>query len=137
MSIAICEYCGKPFSNPYIKLCNECSKIIDDSYIKARKYIYKNPKASDFASIIQETEIPEKALSYLINMGRIEIANRTGSGLRCRACGKETNSGNLCERCISKLASEKTKHIDEEIKKVAAPNAVTGSRKIIPKSFND
>lgn len=107
MPIIICEYCGKPFNNVGVKLCRDCSKEIEDTYIKARRYIYRNPKTSDFISIVNDTEVPEKALSYLINKGRIILANQTGSGQKCRACGKETESGTLCEQCRAKLLKEK------------------------------
>ncbi len=107
MPIIICEFCGKPFNNAGVTLCRECSKEIEDTYIKARRYIYKNPKTSDFISIVNDTEVSEKALSYLINKGRIILANQAGSGQKCRACGKETESGTLCESCRAKLLKEK------------------------------
>lgn len=137
MPIAICEYCGKPFNNPCVKLCSECSKIIDESYVKARRFIYQNPKISDFITIIQETEIPEKALSYLINKGRIEISNKPGSGLKCRACGKETKSGSLCEQCMTRLLSEKKLSGEKEMKKPVTPDTGAGKKKTIPTSFNN
>lgn len=137
MSITICEYCGKPFNNPCVKLCSECSKIIDESYVKARRFIYQNPKASDFIMIVQETGVPEKALSYLINKGRIEISNKPGSGLKCRACGKEIKGGGLCEQCLNKLLSEKKLSSEKEAKKPAAPNNAAGRKKTIPTSFNE
>lgn len=107
MAIGACELCGKPFKNLGIALCTDCSKIVEDTYIKARKYIYQNDKTSDFASIVEATEIPEKALSYLINKGRIMISNKNGSGIRCRACGKETTGGALCDVCSAKILAER------------------------------
>lgn len=137
MPISICEYCGKPFNNPCVKLCSECSKLIDESYIKARRFIYQNPKVSDFITIIQETDIPEKALSYLIKKGRIEISNKPGGGLKCRACGKEISGGSLCEQCMTRLLSEKKLSNEKETKKSAAPETFLGRKKTIPTSFNN
>jgi hypothetical protein len=102
-----CDHCGKLFNSVGSKLCMECLQLADDAYIKVRKYIYQNHGKADFASIIEETEVSEKTLSYLINEGRIVIENGVGRGTRCRACGAETSSGSLCPQCTQKLISEK------------------------------
>ena len=115
MAIIICEYCNKPFNNYGVTMCPECTRLIEDSYIKARRYIYHNPK-TNFIGIVENTDVPEKALSYLINKGRIEIANASG-GPRCRACGKQTTSGALCDQCKAKLISEKLTEKVEEAKR--------------------
>lgn len=130
MPIIICEYCGKPFNNFGVKVCPACSKIIEDAYIKARRYIYQNSKTSDFISIIENTDVPEKALSYLINKGRIEIAGKNGSGPRCRACGKQTTGGTICDQCKAKLVSEKLGAKPEAPPKEAAGNPAT--KKVVP-----
>lgn len=130
MALSVCEYCGQPFNTFGASLCAECSKLIEDSYIKARKYIYQNSQASDFASIINATEIPEKALSYLINKGRIIVASR--SGTRCRACGKETKGGALCDSCASKIMAEKLMQKKEEKQKKAADK---GKNTVLPITY--
>jgi hypothetical protein len=107
MPILICEYCGKPFNNYGVTLCGACSKIIEETYIKVRRYIYQNSKTCDFISIVEATEVPDKALRYLISKGRIEIAGKAGGGPRCRACGKEASGGVLCDQCKAKLITEK------------------------------
>ena len=135
MPILVCEYCGKPFNNVGVKLCPACSKIVEDSYIKARRYIYKNPKTSDFISIVDETEIPEKALSYLIKKGRIEIANKAGGGPRCRACGKETLSGTICDQCRARLLSEKLAEKTDEAKRELTNSDL--NKRMESKSFGD
>jgi predicted amidophosphoribosyltransferase len=135
MAIIVCEYCGKPFSGYSVKLCPACTKVIDETYLKVRRYIYQNSKTADFTSIVEGTGIEEKALSYLINKGRIEIANKNGGGLRCRACGKETGGGNLCDQCKTKLALEKLTEKADELKRSAAISDMR--KRIVPISFND
>lgn len=107
MALSKCDYCGRPFNSIGSGLCAECVQLMDDVYVKVRKYIYQNPGRADFSTIAESTEVPEKALSYLINQGRIVIENGTGRGIRCRACGAETQSGVLCEQCKAKLISMK------------------------------
>jgi hypothetical protein len=133
MPISVCEYCGKPFNTFGAPLCADCSKLIEESYIKSRKYIYQNSK-SDFGAIVEATGVTEKALSYLINKGRILVANRQGSGVRCRACGKETSSGQLCDACAARILSEKLSQRSEEEKKAQAD---PGKKSIVPISFSD
>lgn len=106
MPICVCELCNKPF-NGLPGLCRECMKLVDETYIKARKFIYQYPIKADFATMVQETDLSEKALSYLINKGRLQIASRNGGGRKCRACGRETQAGTICEICKVKLMSEK------------------------------
>ena len=136
MPISICEYCGKPFNNYTMTLCAECSKIVEEAYVKARRYIYQNSKINDYGTIIEATEIPEKALGYLIKKGRIEVANKTGSGLRCRACGKETTGRALCDHCMSKVVSEKLNIKTEETRK-PDDTSDPSKKKIVPRSFGD
>ena len=135
MAIIVCEYCNKPFNGFSVKLCPACTRIMDETYLKARRFIYQNTKTADFSSIIEGTEIEEKALSYLINKGRIEIANRSGGGLRCRACGKETSGGNLCDTCKTKLAVEKLSEKADELKRSAADSDM--KKRLVPISFNN
>lgn len=107
MAICVCELCNKPFTGMGPGLCRDCIRLVDEVYVKARKFIYQNPEKADFTTIIEEVGLPEKALSYLINKGRLEIANKNGVGVKCRACGKETRGSNICEQCRSKLITEK------------------------------
>ena len=106
MALSRCDYCGKPFNSVGSKLCHDCATLMDDVYIKARKYIYKNSDKTDFISIVENAEVPEKALSYVINQGRLVIDGKSGHGPRCRACGAVTSGGLLCDACKGKLLSE-------------------------------
>ncbi|MEL4106746.1 hypothetical protein AAFA46_07925 [Oscillospiraceae bacterium WX1] len=136
MAISVCEYCRKPFNSYGATLCADCSKTIDEAYLKARKFIYMNPDKADFISITEETGIAEKALSYLINKGRIEISGKNGEGAgKCRACGKEISSGTVCQSCLGKIMAEKIKAGTEsnEDQKKQVPSS--DRKKTIPTSF--
>lgn len=137
MPICVCEFCGKPFNNIAVKLCAPCSKIIEETYTKTRRFMYQNPTKCNFINIIEEIEVPEKALSYLINKGRIEIANRAGSGAKCRACGKEMNSGSICESCMSKLISEKLRSSEAKTNDAKKANEVSDKKRIVPISYGE
>ena len=122
MAIKKCNYCGKPFNSVGAELCAACTAKVDDAYIKARKYIYQNPGAK-FASIVEDAEISEKALRYLVDTGRLEV-KKPGSGRGCKICGAETPYGTLCESCRLKMLSaqmqserQKEENSKENIKK--------------------
>jgi predicted amidophosphoribosyltransferase len=135
LAICVCELCNKPY-NGIQGLCRECIKLVDETYIKARKFIYQYPIKADFATMVQETDLSEKALSYLINKGRLEIASRNGGGRKCRACGRETQAGNICEQCRVKLLSEKLTAKPDSAKTKEPENTAGASKKsIIPLSY--
>jgi hypothetical protein len=80
---------------------------VDETYITVRRYLYQNPKNCEYISIIEDTGVSEKELNYLIKKGRIEVANKPGGAAKCRACGKETSGGSLCEPCMARIVAEK------------------------------
>lgn len=106
MALTKCEICGKPFNSFGSKLCASCTQELDQGYVTARKFIYQNPDKADFTSIVAETGIDEAILSQLIDQGRILVSDQAGRGTRCRACGKPTQGGALCDSCKSKLISQ-------------------------------
>lgn len=107
MALCSCEFCGKPFNSIGSKLCPECLKKTDEYYLQVRKFIYQNPEQATFTSIVEQTEVPEQVLNYLISQGRVVLEDYSGSGtMRCRACGQITNGGSLCDRCRKKLMLE-------------------------------
>lgn len=107
MALGRCDYCGNAFNRFGSNVCADCTKELDQIYVKVRKFIYKNPEKANFTMIVENTETSEKALSYLIKQGKINIeAPASGTETRCRSCGAATTSGTLCERCKLKVLSE-------------------------------
>ncbi len=79
LTIKKCRYCGKPFDSNGSEICTVCAGVINDAYIKVRRYIYQNPDQADFAATVKNTQVPEKLLSYLIDSGRLGL-NSDGNG---------------------------------------------------------
>jgi predicted amidophosphoribosyltransferase len=107
MALLLCRLCAKPFNGMGAKLCPRCAQDVDSVYVSVRKYIYQNPSRASFAAIVEELQISDKILSYLIDEGRIVLEGEATRSPRCRACGAETSDGPLCDRCRNKLISEK------------------------------
>ncbi|MGE4354049.1 MAG: hypothetical protein AB7D36_08200 [Oscillospiraceae bacterium] len=106
MALCVCTYCGKAFNSYGSTECPECGKLLDEAYAKAKKYIYQNPEDSNFKTIVENTEVSEKALSYLISHKRIIIGSKMDNGLKCRICGRSVSDGVICEACRAKLISQ-------------------------------
>lgn len=132
MAIGVCELCGKAYNDAGGKICPACTKSLDETYIKVRKYIYQNPENAEFIDVLEATEVSEKELNYLIKKGRVQVANKVGNGGKCRACGKATSSGSVCEQCMSKLFAEKLRSKDAKKKEVPDQPDKKG---IIPMSY--
>jgi methionyl-tRNA synthetase len=107
---------------------------VDETYAKVRKYMYQNPKNCDFINIVEDTGVSDKELNYLIKKGRIEVADRSSGTGKCRACGKETSSGSICEQCMAKIVAEKL-----AAKKEAKPEVSQepGKKGAIPISYRE
>ncbi len=129
MALSRCEYCGNAFNSFGSKICRNCTKELDEAYLKVRKFIYQNPDKANFALIVENTEVSEKQLTYLIKQGKINIDNKMGIGNRCRACGAETSAGPLCEQCRMKVLAESLK-VKKDLK-----NDEKGKPEILPINY--
>jgi hypothetical protein len=98
--------------------------------------MYQNPRNCEFMTIIEETEVPEKDLNYLIKKGRIEVVNKSGGGPHCRACGKVTSGTAICEACMAKIVAEKLT-TKETVNSDIRDADMSARKRIIPKSYND
>ena len=107
MALYSCDFCGKVFNSVGSKVCSECIQQLDAAYIQVRRFIYQHPEKAKFSSIVEETEVSEELLSYLIGQGRIVLNENNGaSAIRCRACGRITGGGQFCDACRKKLVKE-------------------------------
>jgi hypothetical protein len=109
LTMQTCENCGRLFSYSVFGLCDECARQMDRDYVKVRRYIYQNPDKANFKAIVENAEVSEKALNYLIDKGRIVLR---GGGVKsktnkCRACAGPTDGDVLCQRCKQKLIEQK------------------------------
>ena len=107
MALAKCELCGRLFNSYGLKVCRVCTDEVEKSYIKVRNFIYQNPDKKRYSVIVEETETSEKMLNYLIDSGRIVVEDIKMSGTRCKACGTITAGAAFCDKCKTKLISQK------------------------------
>ncbi|HBR09408.1 MAG TPA: hypothetical protein DD735_11035 [Clostridiales bacterium] len=107
MALRECDYCGKAFCSLGPPICPECTEILDRAYAKARKYIYQGSGPTNFTDIVNNAGVSEKALSFLIDQGRIVLGGRAWGNGKCRVCGREAKDGVLCGGCREKLSAEK------------------------------
>lgn len=113
MAIKKCAYCGSIFNSFGADICAQCGVTVDEAYDKVKKYIYQNPKETDFAAIVKNTDVSEKAINYLIENGRLEV-RKPGSGLKCRVCGADITEGSMCVNCMRRMLTGKPSEQSEK-----------------------
>lgn len=101
MSVRKCMLCSTLYEFRGIPYCPDCSIEVDKAFTKIRDYVYEHPNAST-REIIEETEVKDTVVNYLIKEGRLKaIARNAFSG--CQRCGKPAN-GAYCPECEKRLA---------------------------------
>lgn len=110
-----CAFCRNLFQSVGTKTCPECTKRLDQAFLEARNYIYDHEFTS-YAEILDNTEVTDKELSYLIKTDKISLTNSAGSTLKCAVCGALTASGNMCVSCAAKFAKEAKANLPKESK---------------------
>ena len=101
MEIANCLRCKKIFTKLREPICEECKQKDEDLFTKVREYLEENP-ISSVQKISEETGAPTKKILAWLREGRLETAEATGE-LKCRQCGVDITTGELCEPCIIEL----------------------------------
>lgn len=100
MALCQCEYCGRAFNSMSgQKICPNCAKEIDDVFARVKKYMYTKPGPLSAAMIVEDLEVPEKAISYLIKEQRLVLDGRHGETRSCKVCGAPTDGQSLCVKC--------------------------------------
>lgn len=120
-NIVVCVFCGKLFQSGGTKYCLACSAAIDEAFVTARNYIYDTEHDVSFKEMLDNTDINEKILSFLIKEGRLTLNDMTGSNFKCIVCGRKVTSGRMCESCSAKFAEEASK-ISSSAPNVSATN---------------
>lgn len=104
MNLEQCTYCGEAFTASSSKVCTKCSKELDGYFARIRKFLYTTQHEVTSADIIQELDIPEKAVVHLIESGRLMSEKKLVYQTTCKVCGKEMKSGALvCPSCSKTL----------------------------------
>ncbi len=109
-----CDYCGEPFNSFGPKICGKCSKELDEIFTKVRRYMYSVGGAVTAEQITEELEVPEKAVLYLIETGRIVTTSELGWHDKCGVCGKAVPNGtSMCPTCSKSVLSGLNKFKDD------------------------
>lgn len=103
LNVKSCSMCGKIFKPRGYPFCPDCMEKIDDDYIAVRDYLYKEPRAG-IQEILENTDVQEKRLLYLVRSGRVSFAEGVDSGVKCESCGKPIPGGTICKSCQSKIS---------------------------------
>ena len=124
MILGQCEYCGEAFSGAGSKICAKCAREIDKVFTQVRRYLYSAEGGVNAAKIAEELDVPEKAVLYLIDSGRIVTQGNMEWTDKCHICGKPIPRGaSMCVDCsksikdgLNKYQSEKIAMLQKELK---------------------
>jgi predicted amidophosphoribosyltransferase len=116
-AIKMCHFCNKLFQSMGGNVCPSCMNQIDKDFLKVREYIYDAPPGVSVQDIIDNTDVPEKTVLYLLKEGYISHRDGiSGGNLKCAACGATITSGRLCSKCSQAWLSD-TGNADEKKEK--------------------
>lgn len=85
--------------------CMQCGKSELDDYGKIRAFLEEHGSASA-AAIEASTGVPKIIINELLERGKIKVAGKKGSHLKCAICGTEIQYGKICPACAAKQTSD-------------------------------
>ena len=130
MALCQCEYCENVFNSlSGQKICPRCAKEIDEVFVRVRKYMYSTKEQVTAAKLVEELEVPEKAVSYLIRERRLTFGPRIEGSGRCRVCGAATSGQALCAKCRASFSESMKEFSKEETRR--RQNTFTGNFKYV------
>lgn len=88
--------------------CEQCNNVMYDDYGIVRRYLEKNPGATQ-GQVSKITGVPTSVIRRLLKEGKIQIANGSYVFLHCERCGKDIRSGKYCDNCATELAGANAK----------------------------
>lgn len=100
MEVKNCRGCGRLFnyvSGGYF-LCAACMEELEQKFIKVKKYIRENPKAT-MQQISEENEVTTQQIQRWIREDRLAFSDDSPIGIDCEACGCTIKSGRFCNMC--------------------------------------
>ena len=104
MEMANCLRCRKVFTKFKEPICEECKKKDEELFVQVKTYLEENPVSTIHQISVDTGASTKKILSWL-REGRLETAEATGE-LKCRQCGADVTTGQLCEPCIAELSRQ-------------------------------
>lgn len=110
MALNQCALCGKLFSGSG-KVCADCAKELDEVFTRCRKHIYSTSEPVSVAKLVEDLDVPEDAVNYLVKEGRLSVlAKAMNSTTKCKSCGALSYGQPLCEKCRGKFADNVRKY---------------------------
>jgi len=104
MEMANCVRCKKLFPRVREPICEDCKKKDEELFAEVKKYLEGHP-TSTVQKISEDTGASTKKILAWLREGRLEIVEATGD-LKCRQCGIDIKSGQLCEPCASDISRQ-------------------------------
>lgn len=112
MNVTNCIRCGKLFMKVRSPLCPECLQEEEELFQKVVEYLKEHSEAT-IAEVATALEADMDIITKFVRSGRLASV-RPAWQIHCRECGVAISSGDLCNECRSKLASEFVKAKDEK-----------------------
>ncbi len=130
LEIKKCAVCSKLFQSLGTNVCAPCSEKIDQDFHTVRDYIYNAGEDVGVKEIVENTDVPEKTVLYLLKEGRLSQKNvRLDGRLKCAVCGAEISKGKLCSKCSDVWSNEnKRLTVDRVNNPVNRPVMKTGNK---------
>jgi predicted amidophosphoribosyltransferase len=103
-----CKFCREPFFSHGNRLCQQCQEQIDKDFVTVRDYIYDHPHNAGVDQISSATGVGEKTIIYLLEEDRLTstAALAISAGLRCKICGRNINTGAICDSCKATITKD-------------------------------
>ena len=118
MPICVCEYCQNPFNSiSGQKICADCSKEIDEVFTTVRKYIYSTSEQVTVAKLVEELDVPEKAVEYLLRQRRLTFGPHQGETGKCSVCGASTYGTALCHKCQAAFSDSMKNFVPKDVQR--------------------
>ena len=83
--------------------CRKCDEITLDDFGKVKQFLNENG-VMPVATISQCTGVSMEVIEFLLQDGRVEIAENSKYFISCQKCGCAIRSGRFCIDCAKELA---------------------------------
>jgi len=117
MNLDYCPRCGKLYAKGYRDICPNCIKEIEEEYQRCVEYL-KEHRHINIQQLSEATGVSVRQITRFIREGRISISAFPNMYYGCESCGAPIREGNMCPKCVRKLANEikAQQAVDERLK---------------------
>ena len=102
-----CPKCGAFFNYTGVRdICHKCASNEEEQYQVVYRFLRKRENRAATAERIEEaTGVDKSTLYKWVRKGRLQPAMFPNLGYPCDNCGRLTQTGKLCERCVKEIKS--------------------------------